>query len=159
MKNSPSTLGGIFALLKAKKQSPELVKTDPPRGGKVGDFLPLFKGRDQKGRKVKSEELPGRTVKLIFLSDSCASCAEVLRQLANTSFSTYFLVIKSEPEPYSDADLEDIRYPFSIIRSSRIIELFEIRRMPTIVTANASGMIERVDELAEPERLASLIER
>ncbi|GIO35262.1 hypothetical protein J41TS12_01230 [Paenibacillus antibioticophila] len=109
------------------------------------------------GRKVKSEELSGRVVKLIFLSDSCASCAEVLRQLANSSFNTYFLVFKSEPQPYSDADLEDIRYPFPIIRSTRIMEMFEIRRMPTVVTANASGMIERVDELAEPEHLASLI--
>ncbi|WP_147273859.1 TlpA family protein disulfide reductase [Fontibacillus phaseoli] len=110
------------------------------------------------GRKVRSETFPGRVSKLIFLSDSCGSCIEVLNQLANYSLSNHFLVLKSDPEPYSDADLEDISYKFPIFRSSKIVEMFGIQRVPTILTINAEGRIERVDELADPEQLGFCLE-
>ncbi len=158
MKRVLDPISKLFISSKAKAQSKELTEGTLPRGGKVGDFLPLFKGRDQMGRKVKSEELPGRVSKLIFLSDSCGSCVEVLKQLSGYPQRNHCLVLKGDPEPYSDADLGDISYKFPILRSSKIIEMFGIQRVPTVVTVNAEGRIESVDELADPGQLGTSLE-
>lgn len=53
------------------------------RGGEVGNLLPLFKVRDQFGKKIISEKIPGKIRKLIFLSDTCGLCFEVLQMLAS----------------------------------------------------------------------------
>lgn len=158
MKKVLDPIRELFISSKAKAQRKVLTEGVLPRGGKVGDFLPQFKGRDQMGRKVRSEELPGRLSKLIFLSDSCGSCVEVLKQLAGYSQRNQFLVLKGDPEPYSDADLGDISYKFPILRSSKIIEMFGIQRVPTVVTVNAEGRIESIDELADPGQLGSSLE-
>ncbi|WP_410770611.1 TlpA family protein disulfide reductase [Fontibacillus sp. BL9] len=158
MKRVFDSIRKLFISSKPRTQNKALAGGYLPRGGNVGDFLPLFKGRDQTGRKVKSEELPGRVSKLIFLSDSCGSCIEVLKQLASHSQKNHFLVLKSDPEPYSDADLGDISYKFPILRSSKIVEMFGIQRVPTVVTVNAEGRIQSVDELADPGQLGSCLE-
>lgn len=158
MKRVLDSIRKLFTSSKPRTQNKGFPEGDLPRGGNVGDFLPLFKGRDQMGRKVTSEKLPGRISKLIFLSDSCGSCIEVLRQLAGLSQASHFLVLKSDPEPYSDVDLEDISYKFPIFRSSKVIEMFGIQRVPTVVTVNAEGRIESVDELADPGQLGSCLE-
>lgn len=158
MKRVLDPIRKLFISSKAKTQNKALSEGDVPRGGNVGDFLPLFKGRDQMGRKVRSELLPGRVSKLIFLSDSCGSCIEVLKQLASHPQRSHFLVLKSDPEPYTDADLGDISYDFPILRSSKVVEMFGIQRVPTVVTVNAEGRIEQVDELADPGQWGSCFE-
>lgn len=158
MKRVLDSIKKLFISSKAKTQNKPLSEGDLPRGGNAGDFLPLFKARDQMGRKVRSELLPGRVSKLIFLSDSCGSCIEVLKQLESHSQRNDFLVLKSDPEPYSDADLGDISYDFPILRSSKVVEMFGIQRVPTVVTVTEEGRIERVDELADPGQLGSCLE-
>lgn len=158
MKRVLDPIRKLFIFSRAKPQNTGPEEGDIPRGGNVGDSLPLFKGRDQMGKKVRSELLPGRVSKLIFLSDSCGSCIEVLKRLASHSQRNDFLVLKSDPEPDSDADLGDTSYDFPILRSSKVVEMFGIQRVPTVVTVTAEGRIERVDELADPGQLSSCLE-
>lgn len=158
MRKTLDSLRTLFVSSRSKAQNTALTEEGIPRGGNVGDYLPLFKGRDQMGRKVRSETFPGRITKLIFLSDSCASCIEVLKRLEQSPRTNHCLVIKGDPESYSNADLEDTSYDFPIFRSSRIVSVFGIQRVPTIVTVGAEGRIERVDELADPGQLADHLE-
>ncbi|GIO86516.1 hypothetical protein J25TS5_34480 [Paenibacillus faecis] len=158
MRKTLDSLKTLFVSSRGKAQNTALTEGGIPRGGNVGDYLPLFKGRDQMGRKVRSETFPGRVTKLIFLSDSCASCIEVLKLLEYSPRTNHCLVIKGDPEPYSNADLEDISYEFPIFRSSRVVSVFGIQRVPTIVTVGAEGRIERVDELADPGQLGDHLE-
>ncbi|WP_334076810.1 hypothetical protein [Paenibacillus sanfengchensis] len=158
MKKTLDSLKTLFVSSRAKGSNTALTEGKLPRGGNDGDFLPLFKGRDQMGRKVRSETFPGRITKLIFLSDSCASCIEVLKRLDHSPRNKHCLVIKGDPEPYSNADLEDISYDFPIFRSTKVVAMFGIQRVPTIVTVSAEGRIERVDELTDPGQLEDCLE-
>lgn len=149
----------IFSTNKNKLQDTVSAEADFPRGGGVGDRIPIFKVRDQMGKRVNSEKLTESISKLIFLSDSCASCNEVLKQLTHNRNTEHFLVIKGDADTYSNASVEDSHYKFPIIRSTKIVDMFGIKRVPAILTLNTERMIERVDEVADIEHLNTYLEK
>ncbi|MNW58205.1 hypothetical protein D3C74_360530 [compost metagenome] len=119
----------------------------------MGDLLPLFKVRDQFGKKIISERIPGKISKLIFLSDTCGLCYEVLQMLANQPSVHNYLVFKGDEDTYTNVSQKDFHYKFPIIRSSKVVDLFGIKRVPTILTVDSVGIIERIDEVADIENL------
>lgn len=148
----------LFLTNNNKLQTAEPAESNLPRGGKVGDVLPLFKVRDQMGKKITSEKITGSITKLIFLSDTCGFCFEVLQYLANKPSIKNYLVIKSAEDTYLKAGHKDLHYMFPIIRATEVVDLFEIKRVPTILTLGPTGIIERIDEVAEIEDLFIYLE-
>ncbi|MNW46192.1 hypothetical protein D3C74_234750 [compost metagenome] len=157
--NKVSTLfNKLFIIHSNKSQEANSAELDQPRGGGVGDLLPLFKVRDQFGKKIISERIPGEISKLIFLSDTCALCFEVLQMLANQPSVHNYLVLKGDEDTYSNVSHKDFHYKFPIIRSTKVVDLFGIKRVPTILTLDSARIIERVDEVADIENLFSYLE-
>ncbi|MDQ0089830.1 hypothetical protein J2T12_003243 [Paenibacillus anaericanus] len=90
----------LFLTNNNKLQITEPVESNLPRGGKVGNVLPLFKVRDQIGKKITTEKITGSISKLIFLSDTCGFCFEVLQHLANKLSIKNYLVFKNDEDTY-----------------------------------------------------------
>ncbi|MNW41599.1 hypothetical protein D3C74_187430 [compost metagenome] len=157
--NKVSTLfNKLFLTHSNKSQETNHADLDQPRGGGVGNLLPLFKVRDQFGKKIISEKVPGKVTKLVFLSDTCGLCFEVLQMLANQSGGYNYLVFKGDEDTYPNVSHKDLHYNFPIIRSTKVVDLFGIKRVPTIVTLDSTGIIERVDEVADIENLFCYLE-
>lgn len=90
----------------------------------------------------------------MFLSDECGTCVEVLKRMSLYTNLNDFLVIKSIS--FGDS-LSDIEYPISIIRSKKIIKLFGVVKVPTIMTVNDAGRVSGIDELTHMDNLVSLL--
>ncbi|MNW44068.1 hypothetical protein D3C74_212850 [compost metagenome] len=148
----------LFLTHSNKLQETNSADLDQPRGGGVGDLLPLFKVRDQFGKKITSERIPDKITKLIFLSDTCGLCFEVLQMLANQSGIQNYIVFKSDEDTFPNVSHKDFHYKFPIIRSSKVVDLFGIKNVPSIVTLDSVGIIERIDEVADIENLFSYLE-
>ncbi|MEK4513145.1 hypothetical protein EJP82_22645 [Paenibacillus anaericanus] len=148
----------LFLTKNVKIQVSKPAESNLLRGGEVGDVLPLFKVRDQMGKKITSEKITGSITKLIFLSDTCGFCFEVLQHLANKPSIKNHLVFKSDEDTYLKTGHKDFHFMFPIVRSTEVVDLFGVKRVPTILTLGPTGIIERIDEVAEIEDLFICLE-
>lgn len=136
-----------------KYQETNMADHATPRGRQVGESLPSFKVRDQFGKKIISERIPSTITKLIFLSDSCILCFEILHMLAYKSNIQNHLIFKSDENKYFNESHKDYHYKFPIIRSTKIFDLFGIKKVPVILTISPTGIIEQIDEISDMENI------
>lgn len=110
----------LFLTKNVKIQVSKPAESNLLRGGEVGDVLPLFKVRDQMGKKITSEKITGSITKLIFLSDTCGFCFEVLQHLANKPSIKNHLVFKSDEDTYLKTGHKDFRTCFPLYALPRL---------------------------------------
>ncbi|WP_339223017.1 hypothetical protein [Paenibacillus sp. FSL H8-0332] len=134
------------------KFTDKIPSTSDLAGIKTGDLIPKFKAKNQRNEIILSSNYYGK--KLVFLSDECGTCVEVLKRMSLYTNLNDFLVIKSIS--FGDS-LSDIEYPISIIRSKKIIKLFGVVKVPTIMTVNDAGRVSGIDELTHMDNLVSLL--
>ncbi|MNO12391.1 hypothetical protein D3C76_20010 [compost metagenome] len=120
---------------------------------KVGDHLPIFKGKDQQNNVIDSLQMPSVITKLLFLSDTCGTCIETQKYLEDLTSFEDLLVIKSGSD--KDVRTDDKQYNYKIVRSSTIMENFGIERVPTIITLDANGIVQKIGEIPDINTLES----
>lgn len=111
-----------------------------------------------KGGVISSDKFLGNITKLIFLSDHCGSCFQVLDKLEEQTLINNYLVIKSDKSKDSSLDIDDRKYKFSIVRSTKIMNIFGIEKVPTLLSFNQKGTVEDITELKDLNNLVSMLE-
>lgn len=123
---------------------------------KKGDNIPVFSAKDQWNNKINSLYFNGVVTKLLFLSDTCGTCIDVLKQLSQKS-STDYLVIKDNNDK-SSLYLDDKEHKFPIVRSTEIMKMFGIKKVPLLVFLDKDGIINSTAEISDSSNLNLLFD-
>lgn len=123
----------------------------------IDDKLPSFKAKDQRGGLISSDQIIGSVTKLIFLSDHCGSCYQVLDKLQHGTGRQNYLVLKPDRPKDSSLNINDKQYNFPLIRSTRLMNSFGIEKVPLIVSINQGGIITEIHELKDTEELTPIL--
>ncbi|MNW56706.1 hypothetical protein D3C74_344380 [compost metagenome] len=77
--------------------------------------------------------------------------------LAHKTNIKNYLVFKSDDDTYFNESHKDYYYKFPIIRSTKVVDLFGIRKVPTVLTVSSTGIIEQIYEVSDIENLINYL--
>ncbi|OMF60469.1 hypothetical protein MKY66_02260 [Paenibacillus sp. FSL R5-0766] len=125
----------------------------------LGEQVPVFKGKDQRGNIFDSLKIQNSSItKLLFLSDECGTCNEVLDRLSNIPDPNKYLVIKRDINKDIPLTLSDKEQRHPIIRSTKVMNIFGVKKVPLFITLDKNGVIQGIDELKDANNLDNLLE-
>ncbi len=89
----------------------------------------MFRGRDHKGRVIKLSDFSSYRTILLFASETCTSCQEVIDQLSKVKKWSGMKLLIISREEYQKKRFEMDEYA-SYIQSNEITDMYYVKKNP-----------------------------
>ncbi|MGG4449943.1 redoxin domain-containing protein [Brevibacillus sp. HB1.4B] len=123
----------------------------------VGDRAPLFREKDQTGNLVKLADNFGKKSVLLFISETCETCKDLIPYLSDITLINPYLKIFVIVSNYSKQKEYNIPDQISLIRSENIVKQYYIRTVPTMIMVDEKGYILYANGVDNFEQLMAVI--
>lgn len=132
------------------------------RGHLQGQPMPQFEQRDMEGALIRSQDLVGQELALLFVSPSCRACSLTLHEmdmLAHKAGGNILLVCRAAEEECRQLAASYAIQTTVISDSENVIsDLFEVDSVPTAVLVDEDGLITSYGHPMRAEELADMMD-
>ncbi|TCP57655.1 peroxiredoxin [Tumebacillus sp. BK434] len=123
----------------------------------TGEKAPLFREKDQNNNMIKLSDYDGNKTLLIFKSDSCPVCKDLLDQLPalkEAAASTRIIVVAAEGDNVTHQDSAN---GIHFVRSNEVISNYFITKFPTVLVINEYGTILNIESVGHYEQVEQML--
>ncbi|AVK83654.1 hypothetical protein C3943_08760 [Lysinibacillus sp. B2A1] len=122
-----------------------------------GDLAPLFRAENQnKSRIVLKDILRNNEVTLLFLSNTCSQCQEVLKnsnEIFNDSTRYTIIIIQDQLKEEMFLNNEKI----SLIVAPDLFKNYKVTKTPYLYFVDKNGLVNFSTEISNPKHLKKLL--
>lgn len=122
-----------------------------------GSSAPIFNEKDQFGNMVSNKNEDG--INFIFISPTCPTCKSLINDLHKLKVELKNNLVFVSQGKIDDKYIDDLTYKkIPYIDSIRLVDDFNIRGVPKLVSINSANKITKVETISSVYDLQSNIE-